>query len=80
MHNQQAALFCGFTGTAEKILVDKGMLPKEAREVSTHRIFGGINGNYGTGIQGMTMASDRWEKESELAYELESGEIIYVPE
>ena len=52
---------------AERLLVDKGLSPKEAREVSTHRVFGGVNGNYGTGIQGMTMASDRWEKESELA-------------
>lgn len=52
---------------AERILVDKGMSPKEAREVSTYRVFGGINGNYGTGIQGMTMASDRWERETELA-------------
>ena len=52
---------------AEKVLVDKGMSPKEAREVSTYRVFGGVNGNYGTGIQGMTMASDRWEKENELA-------------
>lgn len=52
---------------AERVLVDKGLSPKEAREVSTFRVFGGVNGNYGTGIQGMTMASDRWEKESELA-------------
>ena len=52
---------------AERVLVDKGLSPKEAREVSTYRVFGGVNGNYGTGIQGMTMASDRWEKESELA-------------
>ena len=52
---------------AERVLVEKGMSPKEAREVSTHRVFGGVNGNYGTGIQGMTMASDRWESESELA-------------
>lgn len=52
---------------AERLLVEKGLSPKEAREVSTHRVFGGVNGNYGTGIQGMTMASDRWENESELA-------------
>lgn len=52
---------------AERALVEKGLSPKEAREVSTHRVFGGVNGNYGTGIQGMTMASDRWENESELA-------------
>ena len=52
---------------AERVLVEKGLSPKEAREVSTHRVFGGVNGNYGTGIQGMTMASDRWEDESQLA-------------
>lgn len=44
---------------AERVLVDKGLSPKEAREVSTFRVFGGVNGSYGTGIQGMTMASDR---------------------
>lgn len=52
---------------SERILVDKGMSPKDAREVSRYRVFGGVNGNYGTGIQEMTMASDRWDKESELA-------------
>ncbi len=52
---------------AEKILVEKGVSPKNAREMSTYRVFGGLNGNYGTGIQGMTMAGDKWEKESELA-------------
>ena len=52
---------------SERILVDKGMSPKEAREVSKYRVFGGVNGNYGTGIQEMTMASDRWDKENELA-------------
>ncbi len=52
---------------SERILVDKGMSPKDAREVSRYRVFGGVNGNYGTGIQEMTMASDRWDKESQLA-------------
>lgn len=52
---------------AERVLVEKGLSPKAAREMSTYRIFGGVNGNYGTGIQEMTMASDRWERESELA-------------
>ena len=52
---------------AERVLVEKGLSPKEAREMSTYRIFGGVNGNYGTGIQEMTMASDRWDKEAELA-------------
>ncbi len=52
---------------SEKHLVDKGISPKEAREMSTARVFGGVNGNYGTGIQGMVEAGDRWEKDSEIA-------------
>ena len=51
----------------EKLLIDKGMTPKDAREVSLYRVFGGVNGNYGTGIQGMVQAGDRWEDESEIA-------------
>ncbi len=52
---------------AERVLVDKGVTPKEARELSTARVFGGVNGNYGSGIQGMVEAGDRWEDESEIA-------------
>ena len=36
---------------AERVLIEKGLTPKEAREMSTFRVFGGVNGNYGTGIQ-----------------------------
>ena len=52
---------------AENKLVDDGMAPKEAREVSHYRIFGGIDGNYGTGIQSMVQAGDRWDDEKEIA-------------
>ena len=52
---------------SEKYLVDKGVSPKEARELSTARVFGGVNGNYGTGIQSMVEAGDRWENPSEIA-------------
>ena len=52
---------------AEKTLMDKGISPKDAREISTFRVFGGANGGYGTGIQGMVNAGDRWESESEIA-------------
>ena len=52
---------------AERVLVDKGLSPKAAREVSRHRVFGGVNGGYGTGIQSMVQAGDRWEKEQEIA-------------
>ena len=52
---------------AEKTLIDKGISPKDAREISTFRVFGGANGGYGTGITGMVDAGDRWEDESEIA-------------
>lgn len=52
---------------AERALMEKGVSPKEAREMSAFRVFGGANGSYGTGIQGMVQAGDRWEKESEIA-------------
>ena len=52
---------------SEKHLVDKGVTPKEARELSTARVFGGVNGNYGSGIQSMVEAGDRWDNSSEIA-------------
>lgn len=52
---------------SESMLIDKGMSPKEAREVSYYRVFGGLNGGYGTGIQGMVNAGDRWDNASEIA-------------
>lgn len=51
----------------EQLLVEAGLSPKEARELSTQRIFGGINGMYGTGIQEMVEAGDKWESEGEIA-------------
>ncbi len=52
---------------AERRLVEKGLSPKEAREISTFRVFGGVNGSYGTGIQQMVQAGDKWEDEKEIA-------------
>lgn len=52
---------------SEKHLVDRGVSPKEARELSTARVFGGVNGNYGSGIQGMVEAGDRWDNSAEIA-------------
>lgn len=51
----------------EHQLVEQGIPPKNAREMSTQRIFGGVNGMYGTGIQGMVKSGDRWEDEKEIA-------------
>lgn len=52
---------------AERVLTEKGLSPKDAREISTFRVFGGTNGMYGTGIQEMVESGDRWENESEIA-------------
>ncbi len=52
---------------AERALIQKGVSPKEARTLSHYRVFGGVNGNYGTGITGMVEQGDRWEKSSEIA-------------
>lgn len=52
---------------AERTLIERGLSPKDAREVSTYRVFGGVNGNYGTGITEMVQSGDRWEKSTEIA-------------
>lgn len=52
---------------AERVLTAKGVSPKDAREMASFRVFGGANGMYGTGIQGMVESGDRWENESEIA-------------
>lgn len=51
----------------ERELVEQGLSPKEARELANVRIFGGINGMYGTGIQEMVAAGDKWDSEQEIA-------------
>lgn len=51
----------------ERRLVEAGMSPKEARTYATRRIFGGINGMYGTGIQEVITAGDKWTTEEEIA-------------
>lgn len=52
--------------TAEKIMIDKGISPQEARELATLRVFGGANGNYGTGIMGMVEKGDSWTSDTEV--------------
>ncbi|MDR1226245.1 MAG: cobaltochelatase subunit CobN [Prevotellaceae bacterium] len=51
----------------ERQLVEQGVPPQDARTMSTQRVFGGVNGMYGTGIQGMVTAGDKWESEKEIA-------------
>lgn len=52
---------------AEAALVQKGFSPKRARELATKRVFGGVNGNYGTGIMGLVESSDRWDSTQVVA-------------
>lgn len=52
---------------SERTLIDRGISPKEARSMSRYRIFGGLGGNYGTGIQSMVERGDAWEDDSEIA-------------
>lgn len=51
----------------ERLLVEQGVSPAEARRLSTQRIFGGINGMYGTGIQDLITSGDRWQDERQIA-------------
>ncbi len=52
---------------AEKYLLEKGFSPLDARKYSSKRIFGGINGNYGTNIMGLVEKGDAWDDEEEIA-------------
>lgn len=52
---------------SERYLTAQGLSPKEAREMSSFRVFGGVNGNYGTGIQGMVQSQGGWQNTGEIA-------------
>lgn len=52
---------------AEKRLIEKGLSPKAARKLSSKRVFGGVNGNYGTGIMGMVENSGSWDSTKVVA-------------
>lgn len=52
---------------SEQALVEKGITPQKARELSLLRVFGGVNGNYGTGIMNLVERGDAWEDEQTIA-------------
>lgn len=52
---------------SERYLIDKGVSPKEARALSEYRVFGGVGGNYGSGIQGMVEQGNEWDNEKQVA-------------
>ena len=55
------------TIAAESLMKERGLSPAEAKTFATARVFGGVNGAYGTGIMGMVEAGDRWENADEVA-------------
>ena len=52
---------------SERRLTAGGLTPSQAREVAAYRVFGGVDGGYGTGIQSMVQAGDQWDDESQIA-------------
>ena len=52
---------------SERMMIAKGISPAEARELASTRVFGGVNGAYGTGIMGLVEKGDAWEDDSEVA-------------
>lgn len=55
------------TLSQESTLVEKGMSPRQAREMSVMRVFGPVNSGYSTGIMRYTENSGTWEDEKEIA-------------
>ncbi|MBY4897125.1 cobaltochelatase subunit CobN [Cupriavidus sp. AU9028] len=51
----------------ERQLKERGAAPAQARRYAAVRVFGGVNGNYGSGIMGMVEAGDRWQDRAEVA-------------
>ncbi len=51
----------------EKDLVDSGVSPKDARILSTARVFGPVNNGYGSGMLSYTENSGEWDDRRELA-------------
>ena len=54
------------TRMQEKALIEKGLSPKRARQLSTMRVFGPANNGYSTGMMDFIERSGTWEKSSEL--------------
>lgn len=52
---------------AEQNMKENGLSPADARKFSTIRVFGGVNGSYGTGIMGLVEKGDRWETDKDIA-------------
>ena len=60
-----------------RMMIDSGMSAEDARALGHVRIFGGVNGNFGTGIMGEVMDSGNWENTRGIAdnYLLSMGAV-----
>ena len=64
---------------AERQLLEKGFSPVDARKYSRERVFGGANGNYGTGIMSMVEKGDSWDTQDQIAAKyIENMGAIYT--
>ncbi len=52
---------------AEEYMLNKGFSPLDARKYSVKRVFGGVNGNYGTGIMSVVEDGESWNDEAQVA-------------
>ena len=50
-----------------RALIAGGISPDQAKSLSSARLFGGVNGNFGTGITGMAQNSGKWEDTKGIA-------------
>lgn len=48
-------------------LIERGMAPKDAKTYSNARLFGGLNGGFGTGIMGMVESGSSWDDTTSIA-------------
>ena len=48
-------------------MISKGYSPIEARKLATARIFGAVNGKFGTGIMGLVESGDKWDDDQVVA-------------
>ncbi len=51
----------------QRVLKEQGLAPADATRYAAQRIFGGINGNYGSGIMHLVEAGDHWQSENDIA-------------
>ena len=58
---------------AERRLLEKGFSPADARRYAKERVFGGANGNYGTGIMGLVQRGQAWDSTAQIAEQYLSG-------